>query len=365
MCRVDGQVCFVPNALPGDVVQVRVARRTRGVLWGTIVTVVQPSAYRVEAACPHFGLCGGCNWLHFAYPAQGEWKRRIVEDCLRRIAGLECAAGWVEDARLRLGYRTRATFHSDRDRIGFYAGASHTVVPIERCPLCHDRLNDVLSDLRGRRIRNDVEVAVNPEGDDALVWTRRAERGLSGVGAVVESKGGKGDPAHFLCDGVPIVNGTFSQSSLLLNRTLLRVVHGMVGASDSLLDLYCGNGNLSLGLMPRMRIRGLDHNNTVIRVLRALGHDVYCTGDEGAFIRAIESERGVVLLDPPRTGAKVIVPALVGSKASRLVYVSCDPATLSRDIKALMSGGWQVSEVTAVDLFPHTAHVETVCRLDR
>ncbi|NIA13932.1 MAG: TRAM domain-containing protein [Nitrospiraceae bacterium] len=365
MCRVDGQVCFVSNALPGDVAQVRVARRTRGVLWGAIVTVLQPSAHRVEAPCPHFGRCGGCTWLHFAYPAQGEWKRRIVEDCLRRIAGLECAVGWAEDARRRLGYRTRATFHPDRDRVGFYAGGSHAVVPIERCALCHDRLNDLLSELRGRRIHQDVEAVVNPDGDEALVWTRRVERGLTGVGAVVESKERTAEPAHFLCGGVPIVNGAFSQSSLLLNRTLLGVVHGMVGETDSLLDLYCGNGNLSLGLMPRMRIRGLDHHNTVIRVLRALGHDAYRTGGEGAFICEIESERGVVLLDPPRTGAKAVVPALAASKASRIVYVSCDPATLSRDLKALISGGWQVSEATAVDLFPHTAHVETVCRLER
>lgn len=365
MCRVDGQVCFVPDALPGDIVQVRVARRTRGVLWGTIVTIVQPSAHRVEAACPHFGACGGCNWLHFAYPAQGESKRRIVEDCLKRIAGLEYAVDWVEDTGRRLGYRTRATLHPDRDRLGFYAAGSHAVVPIEHCPLFHDRLNDLLVELRGRRIGNDVEVVVNPDGDEALIWTRRGPRGLNGVSAVVEAKVHTPEPTHFLCDGVPIVNGSFSQSSLLLNRILLGVVHGMVGDTDSLLDLYCGNGNLSLGLMSAMRVCGLDHNNTVIRVLRSLGHDVYRTADEAAFIREIEREQGVILLDPPRNGAKAIVPALVESKASGIVYVSCDPATLARDLKGLCLGGWQLSAVTAIDLFPHTAHVETVCSLRR
>ena len=106
--RIDGQVCFVPYALPGDTVEVRVVRQARGVLWGAIDKLVEPSPHRCAPCCPYFGACGGCMWLHFAYPGQAEWKQRIVKDALERIAGVTADVVWVEDEILRLGYRTRA-----------------------------------------------------------------------------------------------------------------------------------------------------------------------------------------------------------------------------------------------------------------
>ena len=180
VARIDGQVCFIPYALPGDRVHLREVRKARGVLWGALEEVVEPSESRCEPGCPVFGECGGCLWLHFAYPAQAEWKCRTVADCLERLGGVEAAPEWLEQPDLRLGYRTRAEFHALGDRWGFFHRASHEVVEIKECPLCHPALNQAFERLRGIRMKGSVELTVNPEGEEVLAWAHRPNTALRG-----------------------------------------------------------------------------------------------------------------------------------------------------------------------------------------
>ena len=364
VCRIAGQVCFVAQGLPGDVVRVRVAKETKGVLWGVIEEVVEASPDRTAPCCDRFGVCGGCFWLHFAYPAQGQWKRRIVHDCLERIAKISCDVTFEENPELRLGYRTRAEFHSDDGRLGFYAPESHTVVDIRTCPLCHERLNQALERLRGARTQDAIEIVVNPEGPEVLVAAKRPSRSLCESFEFVNASGDAA-PHRFVFDGVPIVNGAFSQASLLLNRLLVGVVARMAAGASRVLDLYCGNGNLSLGLSEASRVLGIDQSRVAVEAANAAGRGEYRTGGETEFRRALKEPWDVVVLDPPRTGAKGVAEVLAGSACGRIVYVSCDPATLARDLKTITARGWRLAEAVALDLFPNTAHVETVCLLER
>jgi 23S rRNA (uracil1939-C5)-methyltransferase len=303
-------------------------------------------------------------WMHFAYPAQAQWKRRIVRDCLERIAKINAEVGWAENAELRVGWRTRAEFHGNEGRLGFYRLGSHDIVDVERCPLCHEKLNRVLGQLRALPIRSTVEVVVNPEGSEVMIAAKRPHRslreGFELVNALDDER-----PHQFLFDGVPIVNGAFSQSSLLLNRLLVGIVLRMLGDAESVLDLYCGNGNFSLQISGKARVLGLDHNRRAVIAANEIGRGIYEPGDESDFRRALKDVWDVVILDPPRTGARSIVDALAESPCKRIVHVSCDPATLARDLKGLVDRGWRLAECVAVDLFPNTAHVETICQLER
>ncbi|MCC6695289.1 MAG: class I SAM-dependent RNA methyltransferase [Candidatus Hydrogenedentes bacterium] len=366
VARVEGQVCFVAYGLPGDTVRARIVKRSKGVLWAVIDELLEASPDRIPAHCPVYGICGACTWLHFAYPAQGEWKRRIVRESLARLARIEIDVAWADDSNHRLRYRTRAEFHGDGEHLGFYATASHDVVDVTACPLCHPRLNTALATLRALKPDGSVEVVVNPEGDDVLVWTRSHIRGLESAFAHAQHPGSEEARASFLFDGVPVVNGAFSQSSLLLNRVLVRTVHDAVGDAASVLDLYCGTGNLSLGLARERDVTGIDHNRAAVEAARAIGAGDYRAGNERAFHEAIREQAwDAIILDPPRTGAREMAPALARCEARRLVYVSCDPATLARDTKVLIEGGWCMERATAVDLFPNTPHIETVCTFAR
>ncbi len=366
ICRIEGQVCFVPYALPGDVVTVTITRKTKGVLWGKIDQLIEPGPDRTTPSCTCFEKCGGCAWLHFAYPAQMEWKQRIVRDCLERMAGIEADIGWAEDASLRVGYRTRAEFHLDKGRVGFYEPSSHNIVDIERCPLCHENLNAALQRLRTLKPRDTaIEIVVNPEGPEVMLWTQHPQPKLEPHFTAVNWPSRRKFPSQFMFDGTPIVNGAFSQSSLLLNRVLKNVVHTALGTPASLLDLYCGNGNFSLTLPESTSVLGLDHAAPAVHAASQLRPKAYRVGDERTFMEALAQDWDAIVLDPPRLGAKPIAEALGKAKTNKIVYVSCDPATLARDLKVIAAQGWTVNKVTAVDIFPNTPHIETVCCLTR
>lgn len=369
--RVDGQVHFVRYGLPGDVVEATVEKETKGIQWCHIDQVLEPSPHRAEPPCPHFGMCGGCTWLHFAYPGQAEWKRRIVADCLERIAGVETDAGWAEDPEFRLHYRTRAEFQGDDQKRGFYALKSHRVVDIAECPLCHWKLNEALTTLRETRYKGPVELTVNPEGSEVLCWSKRPHRRLHNAFPLANSPGGRGKRHWFEFDGLRIVNGAFSQSSLLLNRVLVRTVQHAATEAGNVLDLYCGNGNLSMGLHTAERVVGMDHDAAAVRAADKASADLpvpaqYTRAKTADFAKALREQHwDTIVLDPPRTGAKEIAPDLANAQAERIVYVSCDPATLARDLKTVLAGGWRLDSAVAVDMFPQTPHIETVCRLVR
>jgi len=363
--RIEGQVCFVPYGLPGDTLQVRIVRQTKSALWAEIDTVLEASPHRTRSACPHFGTCGGCTWGHLDYPTQAEWKQRIARDTLAHMGGIDTEVAWIEDPSLRLAYRTRAEFHGDGKALGFYARGSHQIVDVEACPLCHRKLNTTLRQLRDIGLKGTVTVTANPEGEEVMVWTKFTQRRLKHRFPLADTPKDE-RRSRFLLDGVPIVNGTFSQSSLLLNRLLVREAHAMIGKPVSLLDLYCGNGNLSLGLHEKIRVVGMDHNRTAVKAAKARHRGDYRPGDEAKMRKLLrKDEWDTVLLDPPRTGAKEIMETLAAAHARAIVYVSCDPATLARDLKILCAAGWRVTQAKAIDMFPYTPHVETLCRLER
>lgn len=361
--RVDGKAVFVPGALPGDAVRVAITRELKNMAWGEILEVLAPSPHRIPAE--EFDADGVHSWLHFAYPAQAEWKQRIVRDSLSRIGGVDMEPAWVEDPALRLGYRTRATFHGDGVKTGYFAPGTHEIVDRTHCPLCHPHMNAALERLREARVKGSCTLTVNPEGDEVLAWTSFPMRRLKQLFPGADTPRDEEGRAEFRFDGRPIVNGTFSQSSLLLNRLLLKVVEKAIGGAKTVFDLYCGNGNLTIGLPKEVRVLGFDHNRYATQAASRIRKGAYKHGGEPQMLRELEQKWDVIVLDPPRQGAKALGPALAKADARRIVYVSCDPATLARDLKTLATGGWRPRELTALDLFPNTAHVESVCVLER
>jgi len=369
VCRIDGQVCFVAYGLPGDTARIRIGRRTKGVLWGDILEILEPSPDRLEIGGSHFGACGGCAWLHFAYPAQAQWKRQIVRDTLARIGGIQTDPEWIEVESLRTGYRTRAEFHGKAGRLGFYALGTREIRTTEPCPLLHPRLAWALQRLQELRANGPVEVTVNPEEpnplDAIMIWSRKPpSANVESFFPAVDWPGKGEPPAHFTFDGVPVVNGAFSQASLLLNRMLVEKVRRMLGAPETLLDLYCGSGNFSLPLGDDVYVVGLEHNQNAVAAANRARPKAYRVADATAFGLELEKPWDAVVLDPPRQGAKEVMEPLAASRAKRIVYVSCDPATLARDLKTLAARGWTVTEVAVLDMFPNTPHVETICRIE-
>lgn len=364
--EIDGKICFVPYGLPGDTLEVKLTKDKKTFCRGRITKVVTPSPDRIKVDCRVYEKCGGCSWFHLDYPAQLEWKQKIVETAFLKLAKLDVTVDGLENPDLRTGYRTRATFKGHEGDWGFYAAESHEVVDIDECPLCHPDMNAALKKLKQTPIGGEVEVLVNPEGDEVFLWTEEPSKELKNDFPSAQNLEDGDGRVQFMFDEIPVVNGTFNQSSLQLNRLLVDHVHSFLQDAESILDLYCGSGNMTLGLSEKAHIVGLDKNGPAIQAADHTGRGEFHIGSDKAFPDFINRQKwGAIILDPPRVGAKHSMPALRDADTDRIIYISCDPATLARDAAVILQGPWKINSITAIDIFPNTNHIETVCVFDR
>jgi 23S rRNA (uracil1939-C5)-methyltransferase len=418
--HADGKVCFVPFAAPGDLARVRVRAEKRSYLEGSLIDLPEPSPRRVEPPCPVFGTCGGCNWQHLPYEVQLEEKGNIFTEIMWRSARVEPDRILpILPAPEPYGYRARIqlkihTVNGD-PHIGFYRSGSHYVVAVPgSCAIAHPAINRLLPGIH-RMVRlfsepgkiPQVDAAAGDDGATALVFHYRGgdpegaaaffedNRHLlpSCAGAFLQS-GRKTSlrkiwGTDFLTYRIPqdclqgihertlsFAPGGFSQINYRQNQALIAAVFTSLGLTgkERVLDIYCGNGNFSLPLAAQCsQITGLeDYGPSIADALRnALDNFV-----ENVRFRCIDAVTGVmdviaggdrfdiVLLDPPRTGAAELARFIPELKPAKIVYISCDPSTLARDINILRGHDFRVVSSRPVDMFPQTHHIESVTLLE-
>ncbi|HWR98818.1 MAG TPA: methyltransferase domain-containing protein [Candidatus Methanoperedens sp.] len=403
--RVGGKTVFVPLSAPGDIVAAEIVEERRTFCRARLLRVVTPSPDRAEPSCPHFGTCGGCSWQHLAYPAQLAAKRAIVADALRRIGGLDPPSLPPTLASpLVLGYRHRARLHAvragDAVRLGFFRAGSRRIVPIQSCPVLHLALNIALGALAaalrrpraplapGTEVRIDTDwegstlrLTLHGPGGAALRVPAFLDQALreaaAPAGIAVDTGGDRSLPLRLGPDAGDLVTtgATFTQVNLAQNRALVATALDLAGVrpGDEVLDLCCGLGNLAVPAAARgARVLGVDLDGEAVRqardnARRAAVDATFVRGDAAAGAAALAAEGrrfDLVLLNPPRAGARAACAALTALAPARIVVVSCDPATLARDAAVLAAGGLRLAAAQPLDLFPQTAHVETVARFD-
>jgi len=404
--RIGAKVAFVAQTAPGDEVEVEVSNERQTWCRARVLRLVRPGPDRTTPLCPSFGTCGGCDWQHLSYPAQLAAKSSIVADALRRIGRLDPPPiAPTLPSPLEFGYRHRARLHIARRGgaavFGFFRPGSHDVVPFETCPVLHPALDGILGIL--------AEIGRRQAPAFALCGEVRIDTGWDGAAVRLHFRGGQGEPVgipgaaaqaartaaaargiKLLLDdtrGEPLALGpgpdalvttgeTFTQINLGQNLALVELAIALAAPvpGEDVLDLCCGLGNLALPAAARgARVTGIDLDEQAITQAREnarrLGRAAtFISDDAAAAVRALAGAGrrfSLVLLNPPRTGAREAVAALPALRPSRVVVVSCDPATLARDAAALAASGYILDAVRPVDLFPQTAHVETITLFSR
>lgn len=417
--HLDGKACFVPFAAPGDTVRIGIKVEKRSYLEGELLEILSPSAQRATPVCPVFGKCGGCNWQHITYDAQVAAKGEVFAELLWR-------AGRVERERIMpvlpspepFGYRSRVQLKlrsvAGEMQMGFYRAGSHFVVNIpDMCPIAHPHVNRIIGRLRpvvSALPETDkvpqIDVAVGDNGQSELVFhyigTRKEEfsgflrqghKGLE-VDRIFLQSGRKntleqvsGDPCRRLTYVVPgfrpehpaarlaFCSGGFSQVNYRQNAAIIDMVREWAGLTgrERVLDIYCGNGNFSIPLAPyASQVVGVEDYEPSIEVARlncaANGiENVRFKCDDAVSAIGVLAAAGerfdLVLLDPPRSGAAGVVKEIPSLRPESIIYVSCDPSTLARDIGILKKFNYDVIKSRPVDMFPQTYHTESVTLL--
>lgn len=396
--RHEGKVVFVPYAIPGEEVLVELVEDKGRYARGRLVEVLSPSAQRVSPPCPHFGSqatvaavgCGGCHWQHITYEAQWELKRRIVQDQLKRIGRFENVPvkptiGSPEPWR----YRNHVQFALDEHgRLGFMAAESQRVVPIEECHVMHPLLDEVFGalDLELPELKRlSLRCGVNTSQRMVVFETHEDEPFELEVDLPVSC-------AFLLSDGrtatlighdyiseilaghkYRISASSFFQVNTSQAEELVRLVRDYLAptGSEVLLDAYCGVGVFGLSLAGEVgQVIGVEENPSAVADARfnasPANNAEFVAGRVEEVLPSLGTPMDLAVLDPPRQGcASEALTALAGLAPDRIVYVSCDPATLARDTRQLVQAGYQLVEVQPVDMFPQTYHIEIVALLKR
>ncbi len=354
--RDGGKVVFVPFTAPGDTVRVKIVSEHPRFERGELLDVLETSQNRVPPACPVFGLCGGCQWQHLDYDAQLRWKETILSETLKRIGKislpeilpiLSAPDPWHYRSRIQLKVGSKGD-------IGFFGLKTHHVIDVEECPIADRRLNAKLAALRsnGSRPASDFEIALGgcAEGNGIMVTP-------SGREAV------------------------FSQVNRAQNELLVATVVGFAfgNAEEAftrkkiVTEIYAGTGNFSFPLAQRAGcVVAVEENREAVRRGEALSKErgveniewIQGTAEWG-LKKIFRAKRKVdlLVLDPPRRGAKEILDLVCVIRPRLIVYVSCDPVTLARDLKDLVRRHYRLEKVQPIDMFPQTYHIESVAQL--
>ena len=422
--RLDGAVVFVPRAIRGETVDIRITKVMKTAAAGEIVRIKTPSPERAKPECPYFGKCGGCDYQHMSYTEELWAKRQRVQDALSRIGGTDVRVEEVLGAKDPTHYRNKSQYPVGADgAIGFYQARSHKVVPIREC-LIQSEVSDRTAlavgewmkrykvppydERTGKGLLRHIYVRVNQKGESLCCVVANGRQlprepelaayicaaAPKTVGVVLNTNTDRGNVIlgrkyrtlwgqDFLMDTLCGLTFKLSVPSFYqVNRAQAQVLYGKalefagLTGEETVLDLYCGTGTITLCLAKQAkRAIGAEIVPPAIEDAKENAKrngvenvEFFC-GDASDVAARLEAEGlrpDVITVDPPRKGlAPGVIASVAGMAPKRVVYVSCDPATLGRDVKLFEELGYHALQAAAVDMFPGTCHVETVVLLSR
>ena len=331
VARADGKAVFVPFTIDGEHVTAKIVREKKQFAEGELVALLDPSPERVTPECPYFGRCGGCSYQHISYAHQLELKARQVEQAMRRIGRLaEPPMRPMVPSPLPYGYRNRITVHAQDSVVGFYRRDVHELMDIERCPIAAPEVNDALAQLRAGRVRDGH-------------YTLRAHSG-------------------------PRV---FAQTNDAIGEALADLIaETLQGEEKFLIDAFCGAGFFTKRLASQFeRVAGIDWDRFAIAAAQkdAAPNEAYIAGDVTTELRWLLQQSDLastaLIVDPPAAGLSAEMRrAILETPPHTMIYVSCNPPTLARDIAELQQK-FAVLSITPFDMFPQTAEIEVLVHL--
>lgn len=349
VARHDGQVVFVPFTLPGEKVKVKPLVRKKTFIRGQLVQIVQSSAHRLTPPCPHFGHCGGCDWQHVPYAMQLQAKTQHLTDALQRIgAQHEIPMQPMLPSDNEYHYRNRIQGVIRQGRFHFKQRGSNQLVAISQCAIAEDAINVVLAnDIKSARDGR-VEIAVH--GNDVSIVSL--------------------NDGHVDDTGFRQVNTAVSEHLTTLIESITKQHKG-----ERCIDLYCGRGHWTINMarsFPQGSIIGVDASEQNIRAAREASQQAgvsnvrFQHGRVEKLLKSLPLQDSFCIVDPPRAGLdEQVCQALCQHAPRTIAYISCHPASLARDLSQLTAQHFRLDSVTPLDMFPQTAHIESVSVLSR
>ena len=335
LCESEGKKIFVDFSAPGDTLDINITKDHGQFSEAEIVKIVEPSRLRVEPKCPVFGRCGGCQWQHLSYQSQLSWKQKILKETIERVGGaLEPEVLPTLPSPKEWYYRNRIQLHSDgKGHAGFYKPRSNEIVEFQKCYIADERINEMLCSQR-------KEIGCRQKGMSLRLF----------------------EGPHF------------SQVNVEQNENVKKVIKSILNEvpHEIIVELYAGSGNFTFSMAEyASRVIASEIDGRAIRFAKdwveqskIKNVEFHCIPSE-KISKVFNSKCDVVFLNPPRKGAAESIEPIIGLDPKTVIYMSCNPATLSRDLKRLIAKGWRLKKCLPIDMFPQTFHIEAIAVLSK
>lgn len=387
IAKINDKIIFIPNALPEETVDVDIILEKKKYYEGIIKETINASDKRIKSICPYFEECGGCQFLNMNYQDSLDYKQNKVEEIMNKYLGIKIKINNIVACDNNLYYRNKTTFQVKND-IGFFKEKTNTLIPVDKCYISDIKINDIYKAIKDninltnvkqviiRATKNTLESMVIFKTSNYIDNKKIIDILKKKVDSIYindELIYGKGKIIENLCNkNFYISPSSFFQVNTLQAEKLYNkaIAYADIKKEDTVLDLYCGTGTIGIVASDKAKkVIGIELNKEAIKdanenkKLNNINNIEFYAGDVGKILNKNNYKPDIIIVDPPRAGLDSLALAqILNIRPKKLVYVSCDLMTLARDLK-LLSNDYDILELTPVDMFPYTAHVESVCAL--
>lgn len=387
IAKINDKIIFIPNALPEETVDVDIILEKKKYYEGIIKETINASDKRIKSICPYFEECGGCQFLNMNYQDSLDYKQNKVEEIMNKYLGIKIKINNIVACDNNLYYRNKTTFQVKND-IGFFKEKTNTLIPVDKCYISDIKINDIYKAIKDNINLTNVKqviIRVTKNTLESMVIFKTSnyidnkkiidilKKKVDSIYINDELIYGKGKIIENLCNkNFYISPSSFFQVNTLQAEKLYNkaIAYADIKKEDTVLDLYCGTGTIGIVASDKAKkVIGIELNKEAIKdanenkKLNNINNIEFYAGDVGKILNKNNYKPDIIIVDPPRVGLDSLALAqILNIRPKKLVYVSCDLMTMARDLK-LLSNDYDILELTPVDMFPYTAHVESVCAL--
>lgn len=388
---IDDKITFVENALPGEEVLIKITNSKKKYNEGIVDKYIQKSEKRVDNVCPFYESCGGCNILHMSYNDQLEYKENKIKDIMKKYANIDKISKIIKCDK-QFNYRNKVTLKVENNIIGYYEKKSYNLVNIDKCLIIDNEFNKIINDLKKFNLDNIYELMIRNIDSDNTALTLYLQKDTNCIqideyckknniilNKIIKNKDfkcnekskiiGKLGNFKFIISPLSFFQVNTDQTIKLYDKILELLEPNK---DDNLLDLYCGTGTIGIYVANKVnKVLGVEivkdaiHDANINKKINSINNINFICGNTEKIIKDVKEKYNAIIVDPPRAGlTESIIRDIFRINPDKIVYVSCDPITLARDLK-LLQEKYEVLDVVPVDMFPNTYHVETVCKLKK
>lgn len=375
--RLNNKIVFVNNALPNEIVEIKPISEKKNYIEANVTRYIDKSEKRVDSICPYYKYCGGCDLLHMSYIDQLEFKQNKINNIIYKYLNKDIKVNKIVKSDIEFNYRNKVTFHVD-NKIGFFKDKTNNIIEIKKCFLADQKINDAIKHLNKLDLKNINEITcrvgnnklmiiINSNKDidatpikdiaSSIYLNNRLVYGEKTIDSII------GNYKYIISPK------SFFQININVCEKLYNKIKEETSNSKNILDLYCGTGSISIYVSENKNVFGIEINESAISdanvnaSINNIDNIKFICGDSGKMSNNLNFKPDTIIVDPPRNGLdSITIKNILSMNPNKIIYVSCDPMTLTRDLK-ILSTNYIIRDVTPFDMFPQTKHVENMAIL--